>query len=390
MFAHLGFSQNIQRTLNYNECKVKKGYAECILAENFLKDLDQLSFQDKLGRFKDLMALNERAKVNTMHLSINFHPSDKLNLDQLIEIADIFMDRIGFASQPFLVYRHHDAGHPHFHIVSTNIQPDGSRIQIYKSAMKNFQQPSREIERSYGLVSGTKQEKKLSETKPGRVQKIRYGRSQTINSIAEVLDQVLKTYQYRSLADLNLLLSLYNIKADPGKPGGWMHNHGGLLYRILGDRGQQVGLPIKASSIYFRPTLNFLEQKFKENMDLIRPNLQRLKNAIEWTLRKNPRTMEDFLNLLEKEHIAGVAFRNKDRSIEELGFVDHEHRTVTNGKDLGTGFALPAILERIGINALQDTRAESIFLQKKDPSDKPLLWIKKDPQERVFFCGEKK
>jgi len=41
-------------------------------------------------------------------------------------IATGFMERIGFAEQPWLTYRHVDAAHPHMHIVTTNIQPDAA------------------------------------------------------------------------------------------------------------------------------------------------------------------------------------------------------------------------------------------------------------------------
>ena len=31
------------------------------------------------------------------------------------------MEQIGFGDQPYLVYQHNDAGHPHIHIVTTRI-----------------------------------------------------------------------------------------------------------------------------------------------------------------------------------------------------------------------------------------------------------------------------
>jgi hypothetical protein len=31
------------------------------------------------------------------------------------------MDKIGFGDQPYLVYRHLDAGHPHIHIVTKTL-----------------------------------------------------------------------------------------------------------------------------------------------------------------------------------------------------------------------------------------------------------------------------
>ena len=44
-----------------------------------------------------------------------------LNKEKLCAIAETYMKAIGFEKQPYLVYRHYDAGHPHIHIVSTNI-----------------------------------------------------------------------------------------------------------------------------------------------------------------------------------------------------------------------------------------------------------------------------
>lgn len=55
--------------------------------------------------------LNKKAKVNSVHISLNFDPSDKLNKDGLKDIADTYMQKIGFGEQPYLVYQHNDAGH---------------------------------------------------------------------------------------------------------------------------------------------------------------------------------------------------------------------------------------------------------------------------------------
>ena len=62
MVARITTPYSIQRALNYNEQKIKKGQAELLHAANFLKDVEQLNFYDKLKRFTDLINLNERAK----------------------------------------------------------------------------------------------------------------------------------------------------------------------------------------------------------------------------------------------------------------------------------------------------------------------------------------
>src|SRR5450432_104318 len=113
MVTRIKTSKSLSQALNYNEQKLKQGKAELLSASGFLKEINQLSFYDKLWHFQRLTSLNERATTNTLHVSVNFHESEKLDNDVLIQIADTYMNRIGFGDQPYLVYRHHDYGHPH-------------------------------------------------------------------------------------------------------------------------------------------------------------------------------------------------------------------------------------------------------------------------------------
>jgi hypothetical protein len=87
MVARITTPHSIQRALNYNEQKIKKGQAELLHAANYLKDAEQLNFYDRLKRFTDLIHLNERAKTNTLHISLNFHNSDMLSKEKITEIA---------------------------------------------------------------------------------------------------------------------------------------------------------------------------------------------------------------------------------------------------------------------------------------------------------------
>src|SRR6478736_9903888 len=118
MVAIIKISASLRNVLQYNENKLRENVAQLIHSENFLKDTEHLGFTDKIGTFEKLNSLNERTRLKTMHISLNFDPSEKLDKETLQQIADIYMQKIGFANQPYLVYQHHDAGHPHIHIVS--------------------------------------------------------------------------------------------------------------------------------------------------------------------------------------------------------------------------------------------------------------------------------
>lgn len=93
--------KSIEAALNYNENKVQKGTAVCLHAANYLKDAKDMNFYQKLNGFARLNSLNERAATQTLHVSLNFDPSEKLSETRLSEIASAYMEKIGFGEQPF-------------------------------------------------------------------------------------------------------------------------------------------------------------------------------------------------------------------------------------------------------------------------------------------------
>src|SRR5690349_21729767 len=121
MVAVIKFSKSLRNVMHYNENKLKQNVAKFIHAANYAKDTDRLGFTDRYRRLEKQLELNENVKTNVIHISLNFDNSEKLGEARLKEIADAYMQRLGFGEQPYLVYQHFDAGHPHIHIVSTII-----------------------------------------------------------------------------------------------------------------------------------------------------------------------------------------------------------------------------------------------------------------------------
>src|SRR6266498_4039837 len=124
MVAVINCSSSLRNALHYNENKLKQQTAKLIHSANYGKDTELLGFTDKIGRLEKLAKLNERTKVNSIHISLNFDPSENISVEKLQEISDVYMQKIGFSQQPYLVYQHYDAGHPHIHVVTTNIKKD--------------------------------------------------------------------------------------------------------------------------------------------------------------------------------------------------------------------------------------------------------------------------
>ncbi len=91
-------------------------------------------------------SLNENVSRNSVHISLNFDPSEKLTNEQLKEISDRYMQKIGFGEQPYLVYQHFDAGHPHIHIVSVKVRADSTRIDTNNIGRNQSEKARKEIE----------------------------------------------------------------------------------------------------------------------------------------------------------------------------------------------------------------------------------------------------
>jgi len=307
-----------------------------------------MNFYEKLKTFEKLTSLNERATTNTLHVSLNFDPSEKLDNDRVVAIVERYMRQIGFGNQPYLVYRHYDTGHPHIHIISTNIQTDGSRITVHNLGRNQSEVARKQIEEEFGLVKA--ESKKLSDAlklKPLNPQKINPGRRATKAAISNILGIVIPQYKYASLPELNAVLKLYNVTADRCGEDSHTYKHNGLLYRVLDEDDNKVGTPIKASLFYMRPTLDYLEKRFAENESLKQPHAKRLKVAIDYALLKNLNAnLEVLISALNKEGISTVLRQNKESLIYGITFVDHRTKCVFNGSDLGKQYSAKMILER--------------------------------------------
>lgn len=358
MVAVIHSGKGFNRVLHYNEQKVNEQVAVCLEAANYPKNAADLTFNQKLRRLEMLAELNEKTKVNCLHVSLNFDPSEKFSEEKLREIAAVYMQKIGFGGQPYLLYRHDDSGHPHVHLVTTNIKADGKRIELHNLGKNQSETARKEIEIAYGLVKAEDAaQRQQNELKPVNIQKALYGKTATKRAITTVLNKVLKEYRFTSLPELNAVLQQYNIIADRGNPESRIFKNHGLTYNMLDSEGNKIGVPIKASDFYNKPTLKSLEEKFVTNDPLRQPHKGRVKNAIDWALLKNDRhTLSSLILALDKEGIHTVVRRNDNGILYGITYVDHQTKCVFNGSDLGKQYSANAIQERCAAGASQQAK----------------------------------
>ena len=380
MFAEIESAISIRSPLLYNERKVEAKQAIFLDAHNFWQEKDDLSLREKRERFNNLTVLNERSEKKIAHFSINFHPDDKLDDKQMTRIAAEFMKAIDFGDQPWLLYRHIDAGHPHMHIVSTNIRRDGSRILNDDRAPHNLIRICAEIERKHRLVPALAPPMLYSPYEKD-IPSLTYGKLPTRTGIEMVLGYVMEHCTFTSFESFNAILSWYNVRADRGNPDGRMYQSRGLYYRMIDQEGKKLGAPIKASDFHMGVTFSAIEEKCKLHLSQTRESAREdMRIHIDFNLFHQTSLVKFETGLYQHNRVALIipAFtRRPTRGATPtdspgLFYLDRNTMTVFRDTELGPDYTAAAILRSMGLDRSIPEMARQQQLELK-PGEKTLL-----------------
>lgn len=115
--------------VSYNDKKIDNGKAELLSMKNFPSHINSSSgTQDVKNYFKALSNNNKRIQNPQFHCTISAQGRTH-SKEQLSDIADKFMDKMGYGKQPYIVVFHNDTSNNHVHIVSSRVdRQTGKRI----------------------------------------------------------------------------------------------------------------------------------------------------------------------------------------------------------------------------------------------------------------------
>ena len=355
MVAKIRTGVSIRGMLHFNENKVNAGQAKLILSSGFAGDIDKLNFNQKLQRFQHLTELKPNVKTNALHISLNFHSSEKLDNLKLQQIALGYIEQIGFSDQPFLVYRHDDAAHQHVHITTTNITSGGERIDLHNIGRLQSEIARKALEVEFGLMKAESKEiRHAAVIKMADLGKAKYGVLPTKRAISNVVGAVFRDYQFTSLAEYNAALKCFNVVAFRGAEDTAMFEKKGLMYSLLDKTGKPIGVPIKSSAFFSKPTLRNLEKLFVSGQEKRKATKDDLKQRIEEVLAGADIMSREKLDTALKKQGIQVAFReNEQGRVYGITFIDHRNKTVFNGSDLGKRFSAKAVTDGFNAKLLQ-------------------------------------
>ncbi|MDQ8749926.1 relaxase/mobilization nuclease domain-containing protein [Elizabethkingia miricola] len=172
--------------VRYNDKKVEKGAGQLMLMKNFPSFINENSSGQEVRDYLKSVSKNDRVKKPQFHamISTKFREHSK---EELTNIAENFMDELGYGKQPFIVVFHNDTENHHIHIVSTRISKQtGKKIGDSYEKLRAQKALSRVMEKLYGLNTQEQVEKLLG-------------------------------YRYSSHKQLELLLERNGFKLSPNK-----------------------------------------------------------------------------------------------------------------------------------------------------------------------------
>ena len=286
--------------------------------------------------FEPYIALNSHVKKPVIHISLNPSPKDILSEEQMIVLAQEFMEKFGYGNQPYIVWLHEDIDRKHMHIVSVRINEKGEKIDHNREAIR-AQNICREMEVKYGLHPTLGEH---GEREPVNLQKVDYPKGDVKAQVKHTARTLLECYNCHSLAEYNTLLNLYNVTVYEVRGSVDGKEYHGIMYGALDDNGQQVGTPFKSSKFGKAFGHEALQKKFAASAEKVKKNnlAERTKQEIIRAMQ-DIGTKEDLARRLKEADIEVIYRINPEGRLYGITFIDHTCRTVFNGSRLGKAFS---------------------------------------------------
>lgn len=344
MVAKITTGKDVYGALAYNQQKVDRGEGTVLCTNGLLEPEDgYFMVADTAAQILGWMPSHVRTEKPVIHISLNPDPQDTLSDEELSDIAERYMEGMGWGGRPYIVYKHTDIGRTHVHIVSVQVDSDGRKIGDSRRNERSVALTEK-IEREYGLRPA----KGRKHSELWQLSSVDHEKGDLKKQIASVVKPVLSLYRFQTMGELRALLSLYNIGVEEvegtrsGKP------YRGLLYTVLDGNGEKAPAPpLKASRLGGDASLEkVLRVMARSGRKIEAGKLKEgIRNRVQEALA-GADTETALKEKLKEYHIDLYLRRNDTGRITGVTFIDHETRCVLNGSRLGKAYSANALNER--------------------------------------------
>ena len=339
MVANIRSGASPGGALRYNKEKLDKDEAEVLFWQKMLEPFDKHGRMDVdacMDSFWPYLEANRRTTSTVFHASLNPSPEDRLTDEQLREIAQEYMQKMGYGDQPYIVFKHKDIDREHLHVVSLRVDEQGRKLPHDFEARRSME-ILRDLECKYGLQPSVKGQEL---TDREGLRKVNYPEGNVKQQISSVVRSCLRNYKCSSYGEFRTLLERFNVSVEErtGTIGG--RNYAGIIYGALTDDGYGIGTPIKSSRIGKDVGYKALQKYYEKSKEKLRENgaLDQLRQTVKGAMSPH-NTRDEFRQLLKADNIDAIFRINPAGRIYGVTFIDHNSGIVANGLVLGKEFS---------------------------------------------------
>ncbi|MFR9543433.1 MAG: conjugal transfer protein MobB [Rikenellaceae bacterium] len=344
MVANIGSSKSLSGALDYNMRKVAKGQAK-IIGTNGIScpQGDEFVRTDIMRDFEMFMPQRYRTENPVFHVSLNPHPDDILSDVELSAIAEEYMERMGYGSQPYIICKHEDIDRHHIHVLSVRVDSEGRKIndKFERRQSKNI---TRDLEQKYGLRTAEKQLKAQN----SELEYVDISKGNVKEQVANAVREVNKRYHFMSFTEYKAVLSKLNIVAEESKGALYGKAYSGVIYSATDSDDKKIGNPFPANTIGDFAGAKALEKKYivsKETMErgkMVSALRSKINNSFVGATTLNQLRQQLFTNGV------GVVFRESaEGRLYGVTYIDHTSGASLNGSRLGKNYAANMVMERL-------------------------------------------
>ncbi|WP_233899282.1 conjugal transfer protein MobB [Tenacibaculum piscium] len=333
MIAKIERGNHLKGVLLYNYKKVEINRGNILLCHKMIEPFtEQFTIPLLKSSFEPYLIANNRTEKPILHISLNPNPKDTVSDELFSELAENYMQELGYGNQPFVVFKHTDTERAHIHIVSVCVDEYGKRISDSFERIRSMK-ICRNLEKKFGLTSaiGTSEKQEILP-----LQKVDTKQLNLKKQIASVLRFANENYHYQTMGEYKALLSFFNVAAEEVK--GIIHGKEkrGLVYFATDDIGKKVSNPFKSSRFSGAVGIPDLQQKMEKSKVFIQKNKpqKRVRGLVREAMQKY-KNQDDFRKHLQDNKVSLFVRENTEGRIYGVSFIDHHSKTVLNGTRLG-------------------------------------------------------
>ena len=328
--------------LSYNGQKVNEGEGKLLATHKVFDTGDgKLDIARCMEDFKRYMPEQVRCENPIAHISLNPHPDDKPNDAELMNMAQEYLEKIGYGNQPYVVFKHEDIDRHHLHIVTVNVDENGKRLNrdfLYRRSDRI----RRELEQKYGLHPAERKNQRLDNP----LRKVAASAGDVKKQVGNTVKALNGQYRFQTMGEYRALLSLYNMTVEEARGNVRGREYHGLVYSVTDDKGNKVGNPFKSSLFGKSAGYEAVQKKFVRSKSEIKDRkLADMTKRTVLSVLQGTYDKDKFVSQLKEKGIDTVLRYTEEGRIYGATFIDHRTGCVLNGSRMGKELSANALQE---------------------------------------------